>query len=73
MRKDHPVSDVFFSHERLARAINRLWSRVVGHNHLVGAIQAVGTSIIVGIRIFSIGEGLGLVSDQSHGFVQWLL
>lgn len=73
MRKDHPVSDVFFNHERLAKAIKRLWSRVVGHNHLVGVIQAVGISIIVGIRIFSIGGGSGLVGGRSREFVQWLL
>lgn len=73
LRKDHPVSDEFFSHDRLMSAINRLWSRVVGHSHLVGVNQAVGISIIVGMRIFSIGGDLGLVGDRSRAFVRWLL
>lgn len=49
-----PVSDIFFNQERLAVAIRRLWRRVVGHSHFLGAAQAVGSSIKVGTRIFSI-------------------
>lgn len=45
----------------------------MGHSHLAGVIQVVGISIIVGIRIFSIGEDLGLEDGQSRGFVQWPL
>lgn len=52
-----PVSDMFFSHDRLAVAIKRLWRRVVGHSHFLGTAQAVGRSIKVGMRIFSIVGG----------------
>lgn len=37
----------------------KLWAMEVGHSHLGGVNQIVGTSIIVGIRIFSIVGGLG--------------
>jgi hypothetical protein len=45
----------------------------VGHSHFAGVSQAVGTSISVGIRIFSIVGGLGFVGDRSRGFGRLLL
>lgn len=48
----------------------KLWARVVGHNHLGGVNQAVGTSIRVGMRIFSIVGGLGFVSGLSRAYGQ---
>lgn len=57
---------------RLARAIIRLWSKAVGHSHLVGDNQMVGMSIRVGIKIFSIVGGLSFVNDLNRGFGQWL-
>ena len=53
---DQPVSMVFFNQERLNSAIIILWARVVGQSHLEGVNQVVGTSIRVGMRIFSIVE-----------------
>lgn len=38
-------------------AIKRLWRRVVGHSHFLGAAHVTGISIKVGMRIFSIVEG----------------
>lgn len=55
------------------RAIIRLCRSVVGHNHLAGTIQIVGTSIRVGIKIFSIVGDLGFGGGQIRGFEQWLL
>lgn len=51
------MSNRFFSQVKLMRAIIRLCISEVGHNHLAGVSQAVGISIIVGIRIFSIVRG----------------
>lgn len=51
------MSERFLSQDRLAKAIIKLWARVVGHSHLAGDSQAVGTSMRVGIKIFSIGVG----------------
>ena len=56
-REVQPVSDKFSSQVRLARAMRRLWVRVIDHNHLAGVSHVVGKSINVGIRIFSIEEG----------------
>jgi len=56
-KEAQPVSARLLSHVRLNNAMTRLWVRAVGHNHLGCASQAVGTSISVGIRIFSIVEG----------------
>lgn len=67
-REVQPVSDIFLSQVRLASAIVRLWRRVVGHSHLAGVIQAVGMSIMVGIKIFNIGGGLGFVGGQYRGY-----
>lgn len=53
----HPVSERLSSQVRLASAITRLWARVVGHSHFEGTIHVVGTSINVGMRIFSIVVG----------------
>lgn len=53
----HPVSDIFFNQDRLAVAIKRLWRRVVGHSHFLGATHVTGISIRVGTRIFSIVGG----------------
>lgn len=52
-RVDQPVSMACFSHERLISAISMLWPSVVGHSHLAGVNQVVGTSIKVGRRIFN--------------------
>lgn len=50
----------------------RLWRRVVGHSHLPGTNQAVGMSMRVGSKIFSIVEDLSFVYGQSRGYEQWL-
>lgn len=71
--EDQPVSDRFLSQVRLNRAIMKLWERVEGQSHLAGESQVVGTSIRVGIRIFSIVGGLGFVGGQFRGCGQWLL
>ena len=73
LSSDQPVSDMFFNQERLIRAIIRLCASVVGHSHLAGVSQAVGTSISVGISTFSIVADLGFVGGRCHGFEQWLL
>ena len=52
-----PVSERFSSHVRLASAMIRLWARAVGQRYLGAVNQVVGTSITVGMRIFSIGVG----------------
>lgn len=67
------MSVVLFSHVMLIRAINMLWVRVVGHNHLLDVNHIVGRRNKVGIRIFSIVEGLGLVCGLSRGYGLWLL
>jgi len=59
LRLVHPDSATLVSHERLKREITRLCPRVTGHSHLGGAIQVVGISIRVGIKIFNIAGGLG--------------
>lgn len=46
---------------------------VAGQSHLEGSSQVVGTSINVGMRIFSIVGGLGFVSGQFRGCEPWLL
>merc|ERR1712035_236994 len=73
LRQDQPVSERFFSQVRLASAITRLCRSAVGHNHLAETSQVVGTSMRVGIRIFSIVEGLGFGGDRCRGFERWLL
>lgn len=45
----------------------------MGHSHFLLIIHVVGKSMIVGIRIFSIGEGLGFVSYRNHVSVKWQL
>lgn len=55
--KDHPVSEVWVSQWKLARAIIRLCARGAGHTHLGGASQIKGNIISVGRRIFNIVEG----------------
>lgn len=72
-KKDHPVSVEFFSQVMLKIAIVRLWTRTVGQSHFEGVYQAVGTSIIVGSRIFSIVRGLRFSSDHFHGCERWQL
>ena len=67
LRDVQPVSDELTSQVRLANAITRLWPSVVGQSHLAGTTQVVGTSISVGIKIFSIVRGLGFVIGRSHG------
>lgn len=54
---DQPVSAIFFNQERLATAITRLWRRAVDQRYIGLMSQAVGISISVGIRIFSIVRG----------------
>lgn len=63
----HPVSEMFFNQWRLAVAISKLCKRVADHSHFLGAAQIVGTSIKVGIKIFSIVKGLGLVAGLCRG------
>ena len=72
MRQDQPVSDVFFNQVRLASAMIRLWDRAADHNHLAGVSQAVGRSMRVGIKIFSIVGGLGFEGGLSHVCGLWL-
>lgn len=57
LRDDQPVSEVSFSHTRLAMAIVMLWRREVGQSHLGAESQMVGRSMIVGIKIFNIAGG----------------
>lgn len=54
LRDVQPVSDRFSSQVKLAKAMTRLWARVVDHSHFAGVSQIVGMSIRVGMRIFSI-------------------
>lgn len=68
----HPFSEVFFSQCRLIKAMIVLWAREAGQSHLLGSSQAVGRSTRVGIKIFSIGEGLSFVGGLYHGFGPWL-
>lgn len=42
----------------------------MGHNHLPGTNQVVGTSMRVGSKIFNIVGGLGFVDGRNRGFVQ---
>lgn len=44
---------MFFSQARLTSATIKLWAKVVGQSHFGADIQAVGTSIRVGIRSFN--------------------
>lgn len=53
--------------------MRRLWPRVSGQSHLAGAAQAVGISISVGTRIFSIVGGLGFEVGRCRGFGRWRL
>lgn len=68
-----PVSDMFLSQDRLMSAMIRLCARVVGHSHLAGVSQVVGTSISVGTKIFSIVVSLGFVDGRFRVFGRWLL
>lgn len=72
MEEVHPVSEAHLIQVRLMRAIIRLCKVVTGQSHLEGENQIVGNSIIVGIKIFNIVVGLGLVGGLFHGFVLWL-
>lgn len=56
LRVDHPISEGHLNHNRLRKAIVRLWVSADDHNHLAGVSQIVGMSIIVGVRIISIVE-----------------
>lgn len=73
LSEDQPVSDRFFNQVRLTSAITRLCISVVGHSHLAGVNQVVGTSIRVGIRIFNIVGGLGFEGGLIHECGKWLL
>lgn len=68
LRAVHPVSVVLLSQVRLAKAINMLWVRVVGHSHLLEVNHVVGRRKRVGIRIFSIVGDLGFVGGLSRAF-----
>lgn len=72
LREVQPVSDRLSNQVRLASAIIRLWARVVGHSHFRGVNHVVGTSMSVGIRIFSIVGDLGFVGGRFRGCVRWL-
>lgn len=73
LSEDQPVSERFFSHERLIKEMQKLYNKLMGQSQLGLSSQAVGISISVGIRIFSIGGGLGFAVGQFRGFGQWLL
>ena len=73
LREDHPVSERFFNQERLIREMQKLYIKLMGQSQLRLSNQAVGISMSVGIRIFSIGGGLGFVVGRSREFEQWLL
>lgn len=73
LRVCQPVSEAFISQERLKVAMIKLWVRAVGQSHLAGESQAVGTSIRVGMRIFSILRGLGFLGGLCRGFERQLL
>lgn len=64
----HPVPRGHLSHDKLVRAMIRLCVRVVGHSHFMGVSQIVGMSMMVGIRVFNIGEDLGFVDGLFHGY-----
>lgn len=66
-RKVHPVSEVFFSHIRLVRAIKRLFKSEEGHSHLGGVSHVASISMVVGIRIFNIVGDLSFVGGLIHG------
>jgi len=51
---NHPVSEDALNHIKLARAITKLCIREEGQSHFGDESQAVGRSIIVGIKIFNI-------------------
>lgn len=57
LKKAQPVSEGCLSQDRLIRAIIKLCVSVVGQSHLAGTRLAVGRSIRVGMRIFSIAGG----------------
>lgn len=73
LSSDQPVSDMFWSQDRLISAIIRLCVRAVGHSHLAGASQVVGTSMSVGIRIFSTVVSSGFVIGRFRVSGRWLL
>lgn len=56
VREVQPASVKLSSQVRLIRAMMRLCVSVVGQSHFGRVSQIVGTSISVGIRIFSIVE-----------------
>lgn len=66
-RQVHPTSSELLINERLITAIKRLEVSVISHSVLIGANQIVGKSVMVGIKIFSIVEGLWLVSGRIRG------
>lgn len=72
MEEDHPVSDDHLSHDKLAKAIIKLWAIDVVQSHFAGLSQIVGKSMSVGIRIFNIGGGLGFEGGLYRVFVQLL-
>lgn len=67
LSEDHPVSEMFFNHDKLTKEMQKLCVKVVGHNQVGLVSQAVGISISVGIKIISIVVSLGFVGDRSHG------
>lgn len=59
-----------FNQVKLIKEMIRLYERVVDQRCLAGVIQIVGTSIIVGRRIFSIVVDLGFGVGLFRGFEQ---
>lgn len=57
LEKSQPISVFHLNQNRLIVAMRRLWIEVVVHNHFLWESQVVGSSMIVGIRIFNIGVG----------------
>lgn len=68
MGRVHPVSAEALSKDRLTSVIIKLWVREVGQSHLRGVSQIVGSSIMVGTRIFNIVRGLGYGGGLFHEF-----
>lgn len=67
-----PTSSGLLNKERLIIAIDRLKNNELDHTFLGCESQTVGTSMMVGNKIFNIVGGLRLVVGRSRGSVQWL-
>lgn len=68
LRDFHPVSEGLANQVKLSSEIRRLWANTVGQSHLFLVVQAVKTSITVGMRIFSIVAGSSFLGGLTRGF-----